>query len=218
MKPSHILTDLQCRAITLVGEEKQLANLRLSGGTALAAFYLEHRLSDDIDFFSFEPIDTVFLHAFTQRLKNTLGAQDMRYERLYDRNLFFLSFEHDQELKMEFTHYPFSQLAPEKEEMGIRIDSFADIAAGKLMALLDRFDPKDFVDIFFILKQLSLSELRKNAEQKFGTKIGGIFLGRELIKVRRITALPSMIKKVEIPELVDFFEVLAREVGREVVE
>lgn len=29
---------------------------RLTGGTALSAFYLEHRLSEDLDFFSHEKI------------------------------------------------------------------------------------------------------------------------------------------------------------------
>jgi len=29
---------------------------RLTGGTALSAFYLEHRFSDDLDFFSIEKV------------------------------------------------------------------------------------------------------------------------------------------------------------------
>lgn len=119
---------------------------------------------------------------------------------------------------MEFTHYPFTQLEGMREQSGIHIDSFADIAAGKLMALLDRFDPKDFVDLFFIIKQLPLQDVRKNAEKKFGNTIGSMFLGRELMKVKRIVSLPYMVRPLTIEGLNTAFVALAREVGEEVME
>ena len=46
-----ILKPWQKKVITLVDGEQKMAGFYLTGGTALAAYYLRHRLSDDLDFF-----------------------------------------------------------------------------------------------------------------------------------------------------------------------
>ncbi len=48
-----ILSENQARILNLLASEKVITdNFYLSGGTALAEFYLLHRLSEDLDFFS----------------------------------------------------------------------------------------------------------------------------------------------------------------------
>ena len=200
----QILNDLQKRTLAFVGQEEILSSFYLSGGTALTAYYLRHRISDDLDFFTQQEIDRLSLHNFIEKLKNLLAAKNVRFERLFDRNLFFFQFD-NQELKIEFTKYPFNQINEPLVENGLKIDSLNDIAANKLMALLDRFDPKDFVDLFFIMKNRPLNKIRKDAENKFSTAIDDIFLGGEFMKVKRIEALPRMIKAITIDELKEFF-------------
>lgn len=217
MEQKEILTANQKKAIELVAKEPRLSNFYLSGGTALAAFHLRHRFSDDLDFFSFEPIDGQFLHKFIKCVEKKLGAKSTRYERIFDRNLFFLKLN-DGELKIEFSQYPFKQLSKVELQRCLRVDSLRDIAANKLMALLDRFDPKDFVDLFFLLHQFSLEKIKKDAEKKFGSKIDNIFLGSELAKAQRIKALPMMLRPLTINELKVFFIELARQVGQNMLE
>lgn len=212
-----ILTDAQKKVIAAVSREPNLAGVYLSGGTALAAYHLNHRLSDDLDFFSFEEIEKIFLHSFAEKLKSIVGAGSSRFERLYDRNQFFYKFN-SEELKVEFSKYPFYQLENFVIKDGIKIDGLRDIAANKLMALLDRFDPKDFVDLYFILKKFKLADVRADAEKKFGIKIGDIFLGGEIAKVKRIEALPKMIKKLTIKELKIFFTETAKELKPNIFE
>lgn len=78
-------------------------------------------------------------------LQKEIGAINIQYEKLYDRNICIFSFVDEPLLKMEFSLYPFKSIAPkQKEKNGIDIDSLDDIAEGKLMAMLDRFDAKDF--------------------------------------------------------------------------
>lgn len=194
------LNTWQKKVITLVANEPNLTNFYLTGGSALAAYYLYHRSSEDLDFFTFKEPDPMFLHAFINRLKKKLEVKTIRFERLYDRNIFFFRVG-EEEVKLEFTLYPFSQLEMPKIIGGIRVDSLRDIAANKLMAILDRFDPKDFVDLFFILKRYKLEKIRKDVEKKFGIKIDNIFLGGELMKVKRIVALPKMRKLLTIEKL-----------------
>ena len=218
MAKEDILTASQKQVIKLIADESRLASFYLSGGTALSAFYLQHRLSDDLDFFSTEPIDVQFILAFVETLKENLNSPKVRFERLYDRNIFFLELVNDKELKIEFTRYQFKRLGRIAKRAGISVDSLRDLAANKLMAMIDRFDPKDFVDLYFLLKRFSLNEIRMDAEKKFNIKIGGMLLGSELAKVRRIVALPIMLMPATIDELKIFFAKKAREVGVSVIK
>lgn len=202
--PGKILTKTQEKVLKMVAGEPKLAGFYLTGGTALAGFYLKHRLSDDLDLFTSKLPDSIFLHSLANKIKQALDAKSVRFEKIYDRNQFFFDFEKT-ELKLEFTLYPFAQLEKPKTISGIKIDSLRDIAANKLMAMLDRFDPKDFADLFFLLKKFKLQEVRRDAEKKFGAKIDNIFLGGELMKSQRINALPKMQKSLTIKQLKNFF-------------
>lgn len=212
-----VLTADQKEIIKLVTGEPRLVDFYLSGGTALAAYYLAHRFSDDLDFFIFNDPDILFLKKFSETIKGRISASGLRFERLHDRNQFFFQTD-SEELKIEFTKYPFHQLEKPQTNGGIKIDSLRDIAANKLMAMLDRFDPKDFVDLFFILQNKSLNEIRRDTEAKFEMKIDNIFLGGELAKARRIEALPKMIKQLTVSELKTLFSDLARSLAPQILK
>lgn len=213
----EILTRTQRKVIEAVAKETKLDKFYLSGGTALAACYLKHRFSDDLDFFTFEDPDAIFLHSFAEKLKKAIGADNFDYEKLYDRSQFYFKFN-GEELKLEFTKYPFKQLDKAVEWNGIKTDSLKDIAANKLMAMLDRFDPKDFVDLYFLLQEFNLNEIKRNAETKFGIKIDNLFLGSELAKVRRVEGLPRMVKEITVGELKDFFGEEAKKLKNQILE
>lgn len=203
-----VLTKNQKKIIEIVSKEENLKDFYLSGGTALAAYYLEHRFSDDLDFFTENNIDAYFLDGLMARIKKNMKAGDLRYERLYDRHQYFLKFDNDL-LKIEFTKYPFTQLSKPGFLDGIKIDSLRDLAANKLVAMLDRFDPKDFVDLYFLFQKFDLEKVQRDVKLKFNISINSIFLGGELAKARRIAALPRMITPLEIDELKSFFENLS---------
>lgn len=213
----EVLNNRQKQVLSAVGQEPALADFYLTGGTALAAYYFYHRISEDLDFFSPKDTDKIFLHGFIDKLKALLNVDSVRFERLYDRNQFFFRFGRE-ELKVEFAKYPFGRLDEHIMRGGVRIDSLRDIAANKLMAMLDRFDPKDFVDLFYILQTFKLNEVRQDVEKKFGIEVGDLFLGGELVKSRRIEALPKMIKSLTPEELKEFFAKQAKELESRILE
>lgn len=200
----EVLTAAQKKALTAIGEEKELGAFYLTGGTALAAYYFQHRVSDDLDFFTPDDLKTDFLHEFAERFKTRLGARAMNFMRLYDRYQFTFALENE-ELKIEFVKYAFKQLEEPAARDGIRIDSLRDIAANKLMTLVERFDPKDFVDMYYLLQKYNLDSIRGDVEKKFGMTMDTIFLAGEFAKARRITALPHMIKPLAVEALKEFF-------------
>ncbi|OGC12554.1 hypothetical protein A3D23_02475 [candidate division WOR-1 bacterium RIFCSPHIGHO2_02_FULL_53_26] len=216
MEQTVLNTD-QIVALNAAAGESRLSGYYLSGGTALAEYYLRHRISDDLDFFIYDEPDSIFLPEFAEKLKALLRSSSIRFERLHDRYQFYFSLHDRGELKIEFARYHFKSLLEPRNINGVRIDSFRDIAANKLMAMLDRFDPKDFIDLYYIIQQTSLDELRQDAEKKFGIKIGGVFLGGELGKARRIEVLPKMLKPLKVEELKAFFSEQARKLAPEVL-
>lgn len=207
-----LLTASQREVLALVAREPNLAHVYLTGGTALAAYYLYHRRSDDLDFFSRQVTDPVFLHDFMEQVRKRLKAQKVHFSRIYDRQQFLVPMG-KRELKVEFVHYQFPQLSEPILRGGVRIDSLRDIAANKIMAILDRFEPKDFVDLYYLLQRFQLRKVRKDVARKFRTSVDPIVLGSAFANVRRIEALPKMRKHLTRTHLKEFFEQRAKELA-----
>ncbi len=155
---------------------------RLSGGTALSAFYLEHRLSEDLDFFSSEKIT---LDAIEDFLKSLHDVRAISLAKQYDRNIFSLTLKDGALLKVEFTWYSLPSLEPANDVQGLKIDAFLDIVVNKLCAIADRFDAKDYVDVYvaMINSSLFLADLFRLAEKKCGIAGIGHVLKNRLLQV-----------------------------------
>lgn len=164
----------------------------LTGGTALAAFHVFHRCSEDLDLFAEAeaPIEEIF--AFVESLAR---PEDVLYERKFDRRIFMLRQAGEASLKVEFTKYPFTRLEEGIIVDGIQVDGIRDILTNKIVALTDRRDAKDFVDLYFGMKRradLDLDLLMADAGRKFGVRgikqaLAGIFLqGAPLLEGLRL--------------------------------
>lgn len=212
-----ILTARQREALTFFSESKLAQKFYFSGGTALAEYYLHHRLSDDLDFFISTEVDVQAVRVFVNELSKVLKAEKIEYTKTHDRHLFFLKFR-DGDLKLEFTKYPFTRLGRRVSREGVLVDSLRDLSANKFAALLDRFDPKDFADLYFILKKRTFKAVRADAQEKFKMKFDPLFIAAEFAKVRRVVALPHMLKPLTIDHLKAFFEKQIKELGSGFVE
>src|SRR3989338_1124745 len=87
---NDILTKNQIAVLERVGGNKLLTkNFYLTGGTALTAFYLRHRYSEDLDFFSEKEFDVSGINIFFNQLKADFGIKKIDFQQSYNRNLFF---------------------------------------------------------------------------------------------------------------------------------
>lgn len=182
----------------------------LTGGTALAAFYLQHRDSDDLDFFTEIQFDIEPILSF---LKSLSKIKNFDFEKKFDRRIFLLHYQDKQKkLKVEFTQYPFSAVKKRRKVDGLYIDSLEDILVNKLMALSDRCDPKDYVDLYFILKgqpRFKLGKFITKAEKKFGIRGLKYIISAHLLE--KIDYSPvSFIKPVSFKEMSSFLQKTAR--------
>lgn len=200
IEDNKILTLDQRRFLQAFSHSELKKIYRLTGGTALSAFYLEHRFSEDLDFFSSEKIPYYGIEEF---LKTLDFVDEILLTRLFDRNIFNLNLKGGGLLKVEFTYYPLKSLEETVLIDSIQVDSFLDIVVNKLCAIADRFDVKDYVDLYWTIKNesISLSELITFAEKKCEIK------GIDHILKSRLLRIPEGVENLTLR-----FEVKAEEI------
>jgi predicted nucleotidyltransferase component of viral defense system len=188
---NKILTAVQKSFLSEFIKSELREVFRLTGGTALSAFYLEHRLSEDLDFFSKEKVPLTVLEAF---LKSISFIKEISYSKIFDRNVFNLGINDGSLLKVEFTAFGLINIEECPLIGSLKVDSFLDLTVNKLCAIADRFDAKDYADVYCALKDsdLSLRDLIKLAEKKCDIK--GI---RHVLKSRLIQ-IPEGINKLPL--------------------
>lgn len=203
---NNILSHTQVAFLREVGASNLAGGFYLTGGTSLAAFYLKHRYSEDLDFFSEQEFDAISIDVFLKSVRRKLGFTAIDFQQSYNRNLFFCHLKNGV-LKTEFTYFPFSRIERGKYEYGITIDSLLDIAVNKLFAIYQRTHARDYVDLFFIIKEYNFSilELARKARAKFDWHIDPLQLGTQFVKVMKVKDYPRMIKPLDEKELVEFF-------------
>jgi predicted nucleotidyltransferase component of viral defense system len=135
----------------------QSTSFYLAGGTALA-LQIGHRTSIDFDFYSASPFDSLELLSAlkTQIPEITVHSQEEKTLRIVSK-----------ETELSFFQYSYPLLKPLTWFENLAIASKEDIAAMKLIAIVQRGTQRDFVDIYFLLQEYSLQELLDYTTQKF---------------------------------------------------
>jgi len=185
----------------------------LTGGTALAEFYLRHRYSEDIDLFTLND-------AALQDVSNSLPAIAAHLNATVEDRFRTISFRQaflrlgSEELKIDFVRDVGAQFGEHRRYGSVVVDSELNIAVNKVTAIFGRITSKDFVDLYFLLnKGYDLDELMRLAKEKDLGFTEFYFAGM-LRENRRITTLPRMIQPLTAEELRAFFEPLATKLVR----
>lgn len=131
----------------------------LVGGTAIA-LHLGHRRSIDFDLFTLNPLNKY-------RLKQKLNTLQVRQQTLFE--------DMDQlhvilnEVKVTFFNYPWRIDHAFHPGIPFAIPSLLSLAAMKAFALGRRAKWKDYVDLYFIIKDhFSVEEISVKGEEIFG--------------------------------------------------
>jgi hypothetical protein len=106
-------------------QEPLLNDFYLVGGTALS-LQIGHRISVDIDLFTNEPFDSIFLAAELKQKYNFKENQNRDY---------FIQGQMDG-VKIDILKYPYKPLNPIVEVENVRMVVAADIASMKMAAII----------------------------------------------------------------------------------
>jgi len=134
----------------------------LVGGTALA-LQIGHRKSDDIDLFSQKELQILEIAKYLKQNHNgkyqLLNSQNMIYQVVIDG------------IKVDFVHHPFELVEAPLHESQLIYLGTKDIAAMKLHAIETSGNrAKDFVDIYFLLKEMPLEKMFEYYRKKYSTE------------------------------------------------
>lgn len=189
-----VLPETQRRALALLGESKILDYAYLAGGSALA-LQLNHRQSIDFDFFTAKDF-------LPSGLASRLLAVGEFIQGKAEKGTVLGEFE---KIKFSLFTYPYSLLQKPAVFLGIKIARLEDIAPMKLTAISDRGNKKDFIDIYFLIKQFSLEKILQFYEQKY-----------RKLEVNLVSILKSLTYFVDAEEQV--MPKMVKQVGWEVVK
>lgn len=155
----------------LVGHDLRLPFF-LTGGTALSRFYLNHRFSDDLDFFINDDekfgdyVEVIYDAIQRQSEWHLVGAQTVRtpaFVRLVIR-------KNEAALQNDFVNdIPYRVGKPDNTLAPCLIDTWQNILSNKIAAAT-RFAVKDMVDIVFLARRYSFhwTEILEHAKEKTG--------------------------------------------------
>ena len=210
LDPTKILTEFQRRFLRdFFSDEEVAPHFFFTGGTALSAYYLAHRFSDDLDLFTLseERLD----HAW-RTVRRDLARVKYRTETVIDtkdeKRLRIREEENSTPLVIDLHRDYGPHFGEIKVIDGIRVDSLLNMAVNKFLALWRRFryEIKDYVDIYFLLTKAGFSyeELKELADQKEGGFEEYIFAA-QIRAVSELQKLPKMLIPLTHRELEDYF-------------
>ena len=133
-------------------------DFRLVGGTAIA-LHIGHRRSIDFDLFSYKPFKNI---ALRKKIK-TFSKIDQEIVNRSGEFTFLCG-----EVKFTFYNYPFDLEYRESFENIVKIPDLLTLGAMKAHALAGRAKWKDYVDLYFILKDFyNWPEITYKAKELF---------------------------------------------------
>jgi hypothetical protein len=165
LKGKGIIGSLQRGILRALSHVPDVQHFYLTGGTALAEFYLGHRKSFDLDLFTSEKN---LVLPFGRLVEDTLKREyALTVVRRFET---FAEFEvrlADESTRLQVAYdSPARFEDPIESDTGIRINDYRDIITDKLLAFFGRAEPRDAVDLFFILQREDFWKLTELAAQK----------------------------------------------------
>lgn len=198
----------------LVSKDKQITKrFYFTGGTALAEFYLQHRLSEDIDLFTEkEEVNQVLIESFLKKISSKLSIVEIKKSQFLGLFSYTLTFKDGERLKVDFNYYPFPRINNGTKFKDLSVDNLYDIAVNKVQTMFTRTRSRDFIDLYFIMQSsdYSLDQLIKDSKVKFDWHIDKVTLASQFVKVEEISDLPTMLVPFNRKDMEKFFLDLAK--------
>ncbi len=197
----EILTKEQVGFLPLVKSFSK--DFGLVGGTAIALF-LGHRRSVDFDLFSLEEFDTLKIRRkilkFHCKIEEVLSDEKGQYTIIISG------------VRFTFFHYPYQIKFTEKLEDIIELPNLLTLAALKAHALGRRAKWKDYVDLYFIMKNhYTLGRIVAKAKDIFSSEFNEKIFRAQL----------AYFKDIDYTEKVDYlegFEIKEEDIKKKLIE
>ena len=213
-----ILSNFQKEALAVFGKTILTKKFYLAGVTALSEFYLHHRKSEDLDFFTEDELDIKELERFVNLIGKKIPLERVEFQHGFGLYAyFFYPKKETVKYKIDFGQYPFPLIEKPKRFADLQVEALYDIAVDKAHTISVRPRLRDFVDLYFIFqkeKGWNLKVLWQKAFEKFGIKVDPLQLGENLFQIKNLEDMPIMLKSFDKQTMENFFLAEARKLEK----
>lgn len=193
--------------------------LIFKGGTALHKIYLHKRLSVDLDFTASDEFDIDDLNKIliikeinseirkVRTFENSISI-DLKYRSL-------LEYPDSIKIEISFREKPLLKLkevilkSPYFPDFNVKTFQVEEMAAEKMRALIQRKRPRDYFDMWLLLKEVEFKDFEKLAEKKLTDLNDKFDISKVFTDLEIVESLWKDDLRQLIPELPDFDKVIA---------
>lgn len=216
LKGKGILAPIQKNLLISLSQVTDVSSFYLTGGTALAEFFLGHRRSYDLDLFSAEK-DLIIPFSRSVEQHITQAGYAIKVIRRFESFVEFEVAKEGESIRLQFAcDSPFRFGEPQPSELGVSINNYKDLSVDKFLTFFGRWKHRDAIDLFFILKNESVNNLMRLATEK-DPGFDPYWFCAALDEVKKfpddISQWPvEMLVKIDIKELKDSFANLSMKI------
>ncbi len=200
--------------------EEILKQFYLSGGTALGSWYLHHRESYDLDFFSDRPFNGEKITQWIKQHEGKLEYQSVVINDDFGFYTFMFRYADNSRFKVDFAHYTSHRLTKGINWKGLEIDSMYEISVNKTHTIRTHPRERDYVDLYCVLKETNwnIDKLLIDADRKFEMTTDILQVAKHFLKAREITDFPKMLVPFKKEDMYGFYETLARKLQSKILK
>ncbi len=202
-----LLTPIQKAFLAVFSRIPDQERFYLTGGTALSEYYLGHRLSFDLDLFT--GVGDLIL-PFSYQLEK-MGPENglaINVIRRFNTFVELVVAKGEDNVKIDLAlDSPFRLESPVLSETGVYLNDYRDVSADKMLAFFGRAEPRDAVDLYFMMQLESIWDLCDLAKQKDT----GFDLYWFAIALNRTASFPDELERWPVKMLVPFKPVEAKQ-------
>jgi len=187
----------------------------LTGGTALSAFYLQHRYSEDLDLFTLDgdAFDRVPLYVADTAARLAASVASLQTAPQFRRYKLFCK---EESIIVDFVREVVPQISEKKNSFdGIMVDTLDEIAANKVCTVVSRAEIKDYIDLYFLGRAGYPLENYIEAAQRKDAGVSKATLAYLLSEFRLSKVPDFMIAAISPGDVQAYFESLARRLAVE---
>jgi predicted nucleotidyltransferase component of viral defense system len=188
--------------------------LVFKGGTALHKLYLHKRLSVDLDFTALDDFDIdLFKNILLIKEINSQIRKISAFENSVSIDLKYISllnYPDSIKIDISFREKPLLELkevpvySPFFADFPVLTFQIVEIASEKMRAIIQRKRPRDYFDMWLLLKELEFKDFEKLAEKKLAAMNDNMDIGKVFTDLDVVKSLWKVDLEQLIPELPDF--------------
>lgn len=202
---------LQDKFLDLFFSGRFAADFYLTGGTALARYYFQHRESVDLDLFSQnQQLDFSAVSLEVERIGRELKLTTIKQVTTNTFLQFIFDDEEKNTLKVDLVKDVPVHFGEFKQEGKVRLDSLENIGSNKITAIFGRTDHKDFIDLYYILNKtdFTFEHLVSLAKQK-DMGLTEFYLANSIDQIKQASQMPVLLKPLDLNKYSEFYKKLS---------